>query len=274
MPEVILLSDLKDKRIEPYLWMRRPREMRERGEFVAEGIKVVERLMAAQLEVKSLLVPLDAVPEIEALTRLYGYTHIKIYAAPKPQLEQMVGFPLYQGVMALACVPRAISLQELWENTTRPRLWIAIDGLTNAENVGVVVRNAAALGAQGLLVGKGSSSPWLRRAVRCSMGGVFALKIIEGVDLVQAAAWMRSCEMKSIAVEITPDAQPLWQLSAHKDVCLFFGQEVGGVKKDVLCAVDGKAYIPMSGNMTSINVANAVAVALYEVARQRQITTA
>lgn len=250
--------------------MRRPREMRERGEFVAEGLKVVERLLASGLEVESFLVPVERLAEVEALVSKYNYHGAKIYAAPKAVLEKMVGFHLYQGVMALARVPAEVDLEGLWKISMKPRLWVALDGLVNAENVGVILRNAAAMGAQGMLVGKGCSSAWLRRTVRCSMGGVFVLKIVEEVDLLEAVLWMRDKGMRSVAVELAPGADLLWHLRGSSDVCLFFGEEVGGVSADVLKAVDQKIYIPMGGNMTSINVANAVGVTLYEVIRQRR----
>jgi tRNA G18 (ribose-2'-O)-methylase SpoU len=269
MVEKISIRDLDDKRIEHYLWMRRPREMRERGEFVAEGLKVVERLLAAGLGVESVLVPKDREMEVEALLRRYGYSGVKLYVAPKRLLEEMVGFHLYQGVMALGRVPKSLSLEELWSETSEPRLWIGLDGLVNAENVGVILRNAAALGVGGVLVGRRCSSAWLRRTVRCSMGGVFALKIVEGVDLLDAVGWMRKRGMVSVAIELTEGAEELWNLRGCENVCLFFGEEVGGVSEGIIRAVEQRLFIPMGGNMTSLNVANAVGITLYEVMRQR-----
>ncbi len=273
MAEIVSIRDGSDTRIERYLWMRRPREMRERGEFVAEGMKVVERLLSAGLEVESMLVPEDRVEEVEALLSKYNRSGLRLYVAPKKVLEDMVGFHLYQGVMALARVPKGISLEELWCRTTEPRLWVALDGLVNAENVGVILRNAAAMGVGGVLVGEGCSSAWLRRTVRCSMGGVFALNIVEGVNLLEAVRWMKSKGMASVAIELVEGADELWKLRGQGDVCLFFGEEVGGVSSEVVRAVDQKIFIPMAGNMTSLNVANAVGVTLYEVMRQRVLSS-
>jgi TrmH family RNA methyltransferase len=251
--------------------MRRPKEMRERGEFVAEGIRVVERLLESGCAVESMLVPEERLGEVGEILLRYGCTGIRVYVASKGLLESMVGFPLYQGVMALARVPREMSLEELWKATAEPRLWIALDGLLNAENVGVILRNAAALGATGVLVGKGGSSAWMRRTVRCSMGGVFALRIVEGVCLVDAVGWMKGKGMWSAGIELTPDAEEIWNLRGEGDVCLFFGREVGGISEDVARVVDQKVYIPMMANMNSLNVANAVGVALYEVMRRRLV---
>ena len=81
-------------------------------------------------------------------------------------------------------IVKPATLTEVLERSPRPRLFAAFDGISNAENLGVMVRNCAALGVQGLIVGETSCSPFLRRAVRSSMGAAFSMPIAETENLV------------------------------------------------------------------------------------------
>ena len=104
--------------------------------------------------------------------------------ARKEILEKLVGFDLFQGVLAVGRIPPPRSLDALIASSARPRLFVAVDGLTNAENIGVLVRNCVAFGAQALLVGETCASPFLRRAVRNSMGAIFHLPVVATTNLV------------------------------------------------------------------------------------------
>ena len=75
--------------------------------------------------------------------------------------------------------PAPLTLEEILAKSPKPKLFVAIDGLSNAENLGAVVRNCVAFGVQALLVGETCSSPFLRRSVRNSMGTIFQLPVWE-----------------------------------------------------------------------------------------------
>src|SRR5688572_13030239 len=149
------ISSLDAPELEPYRTMRRSETHRARQIFVAEGEKVVRRLLESPLPVLSVLLPpkwideyrplLDARPEM-----------IPTYTADKDTLEQLVGFSMYQGVLAIGRIPKLPSLSDVIAATPSPRLFVAIDGLTNAENLGGLIRNCAAFGVHALLVSQTS----------------------------------------------------------------------------------------------------------------------
>ena len=129
--------------LQPYRTMRRQLEHRQQGIFVAEGEKVVRRLLESDLAVLSLLLPEKWLREYESLIRSRAEA-ISVYVAGKKILERLTGFTMYQGVLAIGKVPPGPDLETILEKSARPRLFVAIDGLSSAENVGVIVRNCAA----------------------------------------------------------------------------------------------------------------------------------
>src|SRR5207248_2349206 len=103
---------------------------------------------------------------------------ITVYLGEKKLLESMVGFEMFQGVLAVGKIPPAISLAEILNAQSKPLLLAAVDEVANAENLGSLVRNCVAFGVHALIVGETSSSPFLRRAVRNSMGTIFQLPVV------------------------------------------------------------------------------------------------
>src|SRR5262249_58587803 len=103
-------------------------------------------------------------------------------------LESLTGFSMFQGVLAVARIPPPVSLEQILNDTARPHLFAAVDALTNAENLGALVRNCVAFSVQALIVGETSSSPFLRRAVRTSMGTILQLPVIE---LARIGQWRK-----------------------------------------------------------------------------------
>jgi len=163
----------------PYRTMRRQLEHRQRGIFVAEGEKVVRRLLESDFTVLSLLLPGTWLRKYEPLIRSRP-EKVPVYIAEKSILEQLTGFSMFQGVLAVGKIPRAHTVEAVLQRSVRPYLFAAVEGLSNAENVGAIVRNCAAFGVQALFVDSTSSSPFLRRAVRSSMGAIFRLPVVAG----------------------------------------------------------------------------------------------
>lgn len=252
----------------PYRSMRRSAEHDVQGIFVAEGEKVVRRLLASHFTIVSIVLPekwlaiyrplLETRPEI-----------ITVYLAEKEWLETLVGFSLFQGILAIANIPPPASLAEILANSPKPQLFVAVDELANAENLGALMRNCVAFGVQALLVGKTSSSPYLRRSVRNSMGAIFQLPIIVLPSLTATLGDLRARGVHCLAAHPRNDCKTLSQADFSGDCCLVFGSEGHGISAPVLAACDEAVAIPMLNEVDSLNVGAAAAVFLYEATRQR-----
>ncbi len=262
------ITDFSRPELGPYRTMRRQMEHREQGIFVAEGEKVVRRLLSSRFTVVSLLVPEKWAVELEPALRARP-ENIEVYVADKKLLETLTGFSMYQGLLAVGRVPEVKSVESVISRSRSPRLFVAVDGLSNAENLGAIVRNAAAFGADGLIASGTSCSPFLRRAVRSSMGTVFELPIIEVPDLPAALNTLRKNAVRCIAAHAHIEGRTLTQANFAQDSCIVLGSEGYGASPEVLAACDDAVAIPMPPNVDSLNVASAAAVFLYEACRQR-----
>ena len=254
--------------LQPYRTMRRQMEHRQQGIFVAEGEKVVRRLLESRFEVISVLLPEKWFNELKPVLERRAEV-IEAFVAEKELLETLTGFSMYQGLLAVGKIPEQISLQGLIARSPQPRLFAAVDALSNAENLGALVRNCAAFGSHGLIVGETSSSPFLRRAVRSSMGTIFEMPVVETTSLPEAVRDLQKNGIRCIAAHPHVSGRTLSQADFSGDCCIVFGSEGLGISAEVLKACDDAVAIPMAEKVDSLNVGSAAAVFLYEANRQR-----
>jgi tRNA G18 (ribose-2'-O)-methylase SpoU len=252
----------------PYRTMRRHHDHVQQRIFVAEGDKVVHRLLESEFGVVSALMPEKWVDEFAPSLKARP-EEIPLFVAPKSLLEQLVGFSMFQGVMAVGRIPAPLPLEFQLERARSPRLLVALEGLANAENLGVIVRNCAAFGAHLLIVGETCSTPFLRRAVRNSMGTIFKLPVLEPPSLVATLGQLRERGIRCIAAHGPSQTSALARASFTTDCCIVLGSEGHGLSESVLAACDEHVSIPMANAVDSLNVGNAAAVFLYEANRQR-----
>ncbi len=280
------ISAFDSPELQPYATMRRPAEQERQGIFVAEGTKVVQRLLESHFTVISVVLPEKWLDDFRPLLEARPEP-ITVYLAEKKLLETLTGFSMFQGVLAVAKIPPPVSLDDVLAKSQKPFLLVAVDALTNAENLGASVRNCVAFGVQALIVGETSSSPFLRRAVRNSMGTIFQLPVIElaklglrhkfkekphatNLTLPECLKELRRRGIRCIAAHPHTDNKFLAQADFTGDCCLVFGSEGDGISPAVLEACDEAVAIPMPPTVDSLNVGAAAAVFLYEAARQRE----
>lgn len=246
-------------------------EHRNAGVFVAEGEKVVRRLLESDLEIVSILFPEKWFAELEQTLRARP-EHIIAYIAEKDALEQLIGFSMYQGVLALGKVPRNGTLEEmlaLAQTQNAPALLMAVEGVSNAQNLGGMIRNCAAFGAHGIIAGETCCSPYLRRSVRGSMGTLFKLPARESPSLLEDIRALRRQGLRAIAAHPHTDKRTISQCDMTGPTIIVFGSEGSGLTPELLAECDEAVAIPMQNGVDSLNVGTAGALFLYEATRQR-----
>ncbi len=268
MLQIHKIDSLELPELEPYRTMRQQLEHRHQQIFIAEGEKVVRRLLESHFTVVSVLLPEKWLHILEPLLNSRA-EEIHVYVAEKQILEKLTGFSMYQGVLAMGRIPSLATLESVLKSSARPFLFAAVDGLASAENLGVLVRNSVAFGVQALLVSETSSSPFLRRAVRSSMGTIFQLPVVELADFGSALQDLRRQSIHCIAAHPHTERKMLSQADFTTDCCIVFGSEGYGISPKVLGVCAEAVAIPMSPGVDSLNVGSASAVFLYEANRQR-----
>ena len=285
MFRVETISSFDAPELQPYATLRRPLAQEAQGLFVAEGEKVVRRLLESRFTVISVVLPEKWLEDFRPLLEARPET-VAVYLAEKKLLESLVGFSMFQGILAVGKIPAPVSLDEILTRSPKPQLLVAVDALTNAENLGALVRNCVAFNSQALIVGETSSSPFLRRAVRNSMGTVFQLPVVELAKLGQRHQFtvkphsarltlanclrrLRDRGVRCLAAHPHSQEKKLSEADFSGDCCVVFGSEGYGITTPVLDACDDLVTIPMPPAVDSLNVGAAAAVFLYEANRQR-----
>ena len=185
-----------------------------------------------------------------------------VYVADDAVLREITGFDVHRG--ALAAMGR-LPLPSIAHLAASSHRLLVLEGIVDPTNVGAAIRSAAALGFEGIVLDPRCADPLYRRAVKVSMGAVFA------VPHARAARWpadLQTLREKGFAVwALTPTAGAvdLEQIAASppERVALLVGTEGPGLSGHALAAADARVRIPMQAGVDSLNVAAAAAVACY-----------
>jgi len=256
------IADASDPAIAPYRDVGDHAALERRGLFVAEGRLVVERLLAdARFPVHSILVTQTAARAMApALASAAG---ARIYVCDPAVLEAITGFNFHRGCLALAHRPSALSLSAF--SSMSPLL--ALEGVSNPDNVGGLFRVALALGAGGLLLDPASADPLYRKAIRTSMGA--ALR----VPFARAAPWSASLDAvraNASVIALTPDpgapSIDAYRLEPGRRLILLLGAEGPGLADETMRYADVRLRIPVRPEADSLNVVVAAGIALHALA--------
>jgi tRNA G18 (ribose-2'-O)-methylase SpoU len=180
--------------------------------------------------------------------------------------EQITGFHVHRG--ALASLERR-PLPTVAEVLDGARTVLVLEDVVDHTNVGAIMRNGAALGADAVLLSPRCADPLYRRAVKVAMGAVFTVPWTRLPDWADALPDLSRRGFTTVALTLADDAVPLAEAVSQRDrVALVLGSEGHGLSARWEAAADVRATIPMRAGVDSLNVAAASAVACYVVAGQ------
>ncbi len=275
---MLSINSAEDPRLAVYRGVSDPELARASGLFVAEGRRVVQRLLASPaFAVESVLVTAAACAALQATpAALARRPDVPIYLVPQAVMNEVAGFHIHRGCLALAIRPALPPWETL---AARARTLVALERLADADNVGSTFRSAAAFGVDGVLLGPGCADPFYRKAVRTSMGAVLSVPFAS-VD-APSQLWPGALQVLRDGgwqvVGLTPrgDCPPLWDVVSSRTsrLALVFGHEGDGLSPHALAACTHLARIPMASGIDSLNVGVSVGVALYDVTRARHQPT-
>ena len=241
------------------------------GLFIAESPKVVRRALDAGYEPVSILTE-DRHINGEAREVLERCPDIPVYTAPFEVLTQLTGYKLTRGLL---CAMRRRPLPRVEELCRDARRIAVLENVMNPTNVGAIIRSAAALNMDAVLLTPGCSNPLYRRAARVSMGTVFQIPWTflgeeeagawprEGMDYLKSLGFSTaSMALHDESVDIDDPV-----LRQEEKLALILGTEGEGLQEETIAASDHTIKIPMSHGVDSLNVAAASAVAFWELGR-------
>lgn len=261
----IPIADLADPRVQPYRNLKASNLMRHGEYFIAEGTRVVDRLLQSDFETASVL--LSEKREAEWLPRVAE--EIPAYIVPEDVGAQLVGFNFHVGVVACGKRRPSPRLEDVL-STSAERLTIVVcPNCDNPENLGAIIRISRGFGVDLVLLGSSCCDPFSRRVLRVSMGTAFRQPVIESPDLHSDLARLKTdWGFEFAATVLAANAQPLSKSSRSNRFGLLFGNEAQGLSRDWIAACDRSITIPMSADADSLNVAVAAGIFLHHFTRE------
>ena len=275
MPNIIEITDFHAPELDPYARLTqnqlRNRLEPEKGIFIAESPKVIDRALDAGYKPVSLLMERKQItgPAAGILSRCGD---APVYTADREMLAELTGFELTRGVLCAFHRPAPRPVEELCKNARRVAV---LEGIVDSTNVGAIFRSAAALNMDAVLINPSCCDPLCRRAVRVSMGTVF--QVPWGQLGETPADWpekgmdiLHSLGFKTAAMALSDRSVSIddEQLAKEPKLAIVLGTEGDGLARSTIAACDYTVKIPMSHGVDSLNVAAASAVAFWQLGRQ------
>ncbi|MDD0854712.1 RNA methyltransferase [Halobacteriovorax sp. GB3] len=252
---MINITDIEDERIIEFKSLR-DNLLNKRGIILAESEKVVLKLLNSDKKIFKLFTTNE---HFEKYQDLIVKKQCEVLISSKEVMEQIVGFKLHHGIMATVERPKYESLSNL-DNKI-----LILNGLTSPENVGTMIRNAAAFNVNSIIFDYKTCSPYLRRCVRVSMGNIFNVKVHLTQNLVDT---INTLKENGYTVYSTANEDGAIDLPGHKfeeKSCIIIGSEGHGIEQRVKENSSSIIRIPINDTVAHLNAACSSSIFLYNL---------
>ncbi|GLY07448.1 MULTISPECIES: RNA methyltransferase [Actinoplanes] len=231
------------------------------GLFIAEGELVIQRALRAGYRMRSAMVDEKRADQLTGLP-----DDAPLYTAPPPVLESITGFHVHRGILASFHRRDLPSLTDLLAGA---RSLAVLEGLNTHTNLGALFRSAAAMGIDAVVLSPNCADPLYRRAVRVSMGEVFAIPYVKSEDWPGTLTAIRDAGFTLLAMTPAADSVALQDLGREQRErpALLLGAEGPGLTEHAMRSSHVRVAIPMRNGVDSLNVATAAAIAFWELTR-------
>ncbi len=272
MPNIININDLNSPDLDIYARFSEAqllnREHPENGIFIAESPLVIGRALDAGC------VPLSALVEDrhingEGRDIIARLSDIPVYTAPFDILTELTGFKLTRGMLCAMRRPKPLDIDALLSASRRIAI---LENVMNPTNIGAIIRSAAALGMDAVLLTPACSDPLYRRAIRVSMGTVFQIPWAHLHSWnEETLLYLKEKGYKTAAMALSDNSVSIKdeRVKASEKLAVILGTEGEGLAATTIAKCDFTVKIPMYHGVDSLNVAAASAVAFYELAEER-----
>ncbi|MBI5209870.1 MAG: RNA methyltransferase [Elusimicrobia bacterium] len=265
------VTDAADPRLADYADTRDPDELKRRGVFIAESREVVRALIKTRrFGVRSLLV-------VESMLRSLADDLAElddaapVYVAERDLMTSVAGYDVHRGCLAAGERGGTRSLADLLVSAAGPgrRVVVALEAVSNPDNVGGIFRNALAFRADGVVLGPGCADPLYRKAIRTSMAASLRVGFAPVLDMAASLAALRAAGFLVVALTAKGPAVDLARFASEPRsrgrLALVVGSEGPGLSDATLRAADVSVRIAMAPDVDSLNVGTASGIALHRL---------
>ena len=256
------ITSLDDRRLDPYRNLKQSNLTRWSGLFIAEGEKLTRRLLESEFEIESVLLDRRYVERFASLVK----PDTPVLVVDDNAVERIVGFNFHRGVLACGRRRPYATIDKVASVHEKSTLVVCPD-VQDPENLGALLRIAAGLGADAVVIGRRSADPFSRRVLRVSMGAALRLSLVESHDLATDLRRLQALHYELIATVLDPDAEALESMRRRDRTALLFGSEGHGLERSLVDLCHRRATIPMQSGTDSLNVAIAAGIFLHHFLR-------
>ena len=267
MPRFELIDDLHDPRIEPYREIRERDLVGRQGLFIAEG-EVVLRHLVAGGRFRAVSVLIDS-KRLEKLAPMFAELpdDVPVFHARQEILSAIAGFPLHRGILGLGRPVDTPTVEQLLASQGPGALLLVLYGIANHDNLGAIFRNAAAFGADAVILDAHCCDPLYRKALRVSVGAGLLVPFARLAPGEDALALLAQHGFEAVA--LTPRAETrLSDLTRSERMAVLLGAEGPGLADEVIIRARSVS-IPMAHGFDSLNVATTSGIVLHHLTAER-----
>ncbi|EJF89227.1 TrmH family RNA methyltransferase [Bartonella tamiae] len=257
---LVAINDVHDLRLAPYRSIKEKDLIGRQNQFIAEGKVVLNVLMESQrFALQSMLIVESKLKTLKPLLEHYK-PKCPIYFVPQNVMDHVAGFHVHRGILGLGEKILATNLSDFLQKVTQNALLIVLCGISNHDNMGAIFRNAAAFGANGIIIDKTSCDPLYRKAIRVSVGAALKVPYTQGEDIETIVSELKRLNFEIYA--LSPSASTsLNSINSIQNKALILGTEGDGLPQSLLAKVNTLSIL-MVKDFDSLNVATATGIAL------------
>jgi tRNA G18 (ribose-2'-O)-methylase SpoU len=261
VPQIIQIDDASDPRIELYRDIQERDLVGRRELFIAEGKVVVEKLLHARTVAPvSLLIAAHRVDRLQAMLSHVPFD-VPIYSAAAPVIDSVAGFNVHRGILAIGRRDRPPTAQKLLSQLPQRAIIVMLSAIANHDNVGGIFRNAAAFGADALLLDSDCCDPLYRKSIRVSVGAALLVRwarIPRNVEPLKLLS-----DHACTAMSLSPNGtRRLAEMEMPARLAILLGAEGEGLSPQLMDR-SISVRIPMTKDFDSLNVATTCGIALH-----------
>ncbi len=244
--------------------LKQKKYRQQQGLFLAEGLRTAEEAVAARA-VHSIFYKAIEDDRTRAVLERAAEQRLPLYCVSESVMKKIADTETPQGIIAVCAMPR-VSLEDL---VSGGKMLLVLDRVADPGNLGTMLRTADAAGIGGAVLLKGCADVYAPKTVRSSMGSLFHLPVMAGVDEEHLLDGLRRAGYR-ILVTCLEGAEDLYQADLGGRLAFVMGNEANGVSGRLLAAADKRVYIPMQGRAESLNVAMAAGIVMFEALRRQR----
>ncbi len=243
----------------PEPWKDLLRQGESSTHFIVEGRQAVQSLINSPYHCDAL---------ISTGATITAPTNIPSYTITKESASEILGFHFHRGHLAIGRKSN-FNIRDWWQ---APQLITVVPELADPGNLGTILRNSLALGADAILCGNSGTSPYNAKAIRAAAGATFQLPLFVSSDISKDLSWLAK---RSQLIAASPSSQSvsIEDIKIKAPISLLLGKEDTGLHGEYLDYVDTFTKIPMHNAFDSLNVANSSAILLYELRKKLNVSS-